>query len=212
MTLSKFIVIDGLDGSGKGTQVNLLKEWLKERSVLFTREPGGTPRAEEIRDLILKTNGHASTPLCDMLLFYASRALHIEQKIGPQLISGTSVISDRYDSSTVAFQIYGEEKSNLLPMFCAIRNALPPVYIPDAYIFLDLPAEVAFERRAKDMAQEKSKFDLKPIEYHERVRKGFEFFANEFAPKNSYFIDANQAPEHISEKMKSVVKRILEID
>lgn len=131
----KFVVIDGMDGSGKGTQIKLLQNKLIGSPVVFTREPGGTPKAEEIRE------------------------------------------------------------------------TLGSVYLPDLYLVLDLPAEVAFNRRAKDQSQHKSKFDLKPIEYHQRVRDGFRAFAR-FAPVS--FIDANRPPQAIFEDIWREVQAALQ--
>ncbi len=171
----KFIVIDGMDGSGKGTQIALLKAKLNN-VVYFTREPGGTPLAEEIRVMLLRTDGPTRNPTSDLFLFFAGRASHVEDLIAPARIDGKHFLCDRYDSSTWAFQIYGEQRHELEGLFHAIRKNLSVEYLPDAYIFLDLPAEVAFERRAKDTQQEKSRFDIKSLEYHERVRDGFRQF------------------------------------
>jgi len=208
MSDGKLIVIDGMDGSGKGTQIGKLREALSGKPVAFTREPGGALKAEEIRKLLL-SKGHTSTPLADFLLFWASRALHIEKVVLPVLGSGNSLISDRFDSSTYAFQICGEERPELLNSFLYCRSLVMGSFVPDAYIFLDLPAEVAFERRKKDSGQEKSRFDVKPIEYHKRVRKGFQTFP----PRNSvsspvYIVDANRSPEEIFEEMLGIVQKV----
>jgi dTMP kinase len=192
----KFIVIDGMDGSGKGTQVRLLQEKLAGRNVLFTREPGGSPLGEEIREILLRTEGNPRGPLADLFLFFASRASHVEDTVTPARERGMHVISDRYASSTYAFQAYGEEKRELLPLFDAVMGSLDRAkYWPDLYIFLDLPAETAYERRSKDAAQAKSGFDLKPLAYHERTRQGFKAFAETYGPVQ--FVDASRTPEQI---------------
>ena len=206
--LGKFIVIDGMDGSGKGTQLRLLQEKLVGKAGLFTREPGGAPRAEEIRQMILKTGGTASNPVCDFFLFWAARGSHVQDVVAPALTAGTHVLCDRYDSSTYAFQIFGEQSPDWLrAQFKQIRAGLPKEYLPSMYVVLDLPAEVAFGRRKKDQEQEKSKFDIKPLEYHKRVREGFKQFAVEFG--STKFVDANRTPEQMHEEIWGIVEKEL---
>src|SRR3989344_7639591 len=116
MQKGKFIVIDGIDGSGKGTQVKLLKRALGKNTI-FTHEPGGTPKAEAIRKLLLERKKEFSTPLADFLLFWAARADHVEKVILPALRAGKNVITDRFDSSTLAFQICAEQAPELKSLF-----------------------------------------------------------------------------------------------
>jgi len=204
----KFIVIDGMDGSGKGTQIERLREKLKGENVLFTREPGGTPKAEQIRQMLLDKDGPVSNPLCDFFLFWAARASHVEDFIEPARTQGTHVICDRYDSSTYAFQISGEQQG-LSSLFGDIRKQLGDKYYPDLYMILDLPPEVAYERRLRDSLQEKSRFDLKPLEYHQRVRKGFEFFATGLFAKNpAIIIDANRPPEVVHDDVWKIISEL----
>jgi dTMP kinase len=155
----KFIVIDGMDGSGKGTQLALLRSALKEFPVHYTREPGGngSDTAEFLRKVILEPDSFAisPTPLCDFFLFFGSRAQHVEEVVEPKREVGMHVISDRYDSSTWAFQICGEDRAELKELFRSVRHGLSTAFQPDLYIFLDLPAEVAFERRKKDAPRTK---------------------------------------------------------
>lgn len=202
-------MIDGMDGSGKGTQIKLLKEKLAGKPVLFTREPGGSSRAEEIRELLLREEGPQSNTVCDFFLFWAARGSHIHDVIVPAREAGTHVISDRYDSSTYAFQVWGEESHSWLEFaFEVVRNmAVTTDYHPDLYVILDLPPEVAFERRKSDATQAKSRFDTKPVTYHERVQGGFRRFANKFG--STVFVDANRTPEEIHADMWEIVSREL---
>ncbi len=209
MQHGKLIVIDGMDGSGKGTQIKFLQEKLKGHGVIFTREPGGTPKAEEIRKLLL-SGENKSTPLADFLLFWASRAIHIEQTIIPALGSGIHVISDRFDSATYAFQICGEKRPELLDSFLHCRSLIMEKVVPDAYIFLDLPAKVAFDRRNKDAQQEKSRFDLKPIAYHNRVRRGFAAFPPKGAVSSAvHIVDSNRPPEEVFNEILKIAQKEL---
>jgi dTMP kinase len=205
--LGKLIVIDGMDGSGKGTQIKLIEERLKNSPVLFTREPGGSPKAEEIRSSILKTGGPKSNAVCDFFLFWAARGSHIEDVVTPARQKGKHVICDRFDSSTFAFQIYGEKHPWLRALFKKIRGSLPARYKPDLYIVLDLPPRVAYERRRKNAEQEKSKFDIQPLAYHTRVRNGFKKFAEEFG--HTRFVDANRTPQEIHKDVWGILKSMI---
>lgn len=202
----KFIVIDGMDGSGKGEQIKLLKEKYHDGSVVFTREPGGTEMAEKIRELLLDPNGPKSNPLCDSFLFWAARASHVEQVIYPTLQAGKHVICDRYDSSSV-FQLYGEEfvpnrRPDLIDltnrMFIDIRIEFSRWCEPDLYLILDLSAERAYERIVKS-ADKGSRFDIKPLGYHERVRRGFQNFARWYP---SRMIDADHSIYQVADSVQ----------
>ncbi|MDB5225599.1 MAG: Thymidylate kinase [Candidatus Adlerbacteria bacterium] len=204
----KFIVIDGMDGCGKGTQIDLLKEALIGQGVRsrYTREPGGegVEIAEEIRKMLLRKDGPPKTPTCDFFLFWASRAAHVEMMVRPWINQGRHVISDRYDSSTFAFQIYGEGQFQLESVFLEIRGRMGLDFRPDAYILLDLPAEVADERmkiRAKEEMQKETRFDAWPLEKHESVRQGFRHFEKVVMKDDRkgkvYMIDANRSREEV---------------
>lgn len=197
-----------MDGSGKGTQLKLLQEELKGASVHFTREPGGSPRAEEIREMLLRADGTLSNPVCDFFLFWAARGSHVQDVVEPKRAMGVHVLCDRYDSSTFAFQLYGEQAPTWLhELFASTRQGLPVEYRPDLYIVLDLAAEVAYERRAKDASQEKSKFDIKPLEFHQRVREGFKHFAKDFGPVK--FVDADRPVEAVWQDVRREVLEVL---
>lgn len=216
----KFIVIDGMDGSGKGTQLKLLQEALKGLPVHYTREPGGTgsDTAEFLRKVILEADSDElrayninSVPLCDFFLFWASRAQHVEEVVEPKRKQGIHVISDRYDSSTLAFQIYGEQK-DFRHLFQDVRRQVPPYFWPEAYIILDLPAEVAYERRRKDDEQKKTRFDLKPLEYHQEVRRGFGALQRVIGGSYSkgYLVDANRPVPDVFANVINLVRHTLE--
>ncbi|MHB8710352.1 MAG: dTMP kinase [Minisyncoccota bacterium] len=193
--MSKYIVFEGMDGSGKGTQIKLLQEKLSG-PVVFTREPGGTPFAEEIRKIV-RDNPLAgkSTALNNFLLFWAAREELQHNLVVPALRSGKHVFSDRSDSSTYAFQICGEEHKELVHLFNLTRkhiflNRQPP----DLYIIFDLPAEVARERVMQDANREANHFDVRDLAYYKRVREGFREFAEHMPVE---FIDATRSPEAI---------------
>lgn len=207
----KFVVIDGMDGSGKGTQLARLRGKLSHLDVVYTREPGGTPSAEFIRDILLKPEkfDFTSHPLCDFFLFFASRALHVEQLVEPVRSLGRHVISDRYDSSTLAFQLYGE-RQDFRRLFIEVRKNLPAYFLPDAYIILDLPPEVAYQRRTQDASQEKTRFDHKPLEYHASVRQGFKMLESMVERGETvHFLDAHRSVEEVHQELSELVLSIL---
>lgn len=220
MKKGKFIVIDGPDGSGKGTQVELLKQRLIGGSIVYTREPGGVDAAEQVRTLLndVKTD---STPLADLFLFNAARALHMEKKVLPLLREGIHIITDRYDSSSFAYQLWGECATNkdkfeqLEKLFEALRLALPQEWVPDAYLFLQISPEVAHHRRLSDSTQEKSRFDLKPLAYHKDVGLGYRAFEkfSKSGPcpngKNIQYFDAELAPQALHAELLATVQHIL---
>lgn len=193
--MAKYVVFDGMDGSGKGTQMRLLEEKFSNFAV-FTREPGGTPFAEEIRKIV-RDNPLAgkSTALNNFLLFWAAREELQHNLVDPALRSGKHVFSDRGDSSTYAFQICGEEHKELSHLFNLMRKH---VFLgrqkPDLYIIFDLPAEEARERAMRDASREKNHFDIRTLAYYKRVREGFREFAEHIPVE---FIDATRSPEKI---------------
>lgn len=208
----KYIVFDGMDGSGKGTQMKLLRETFGD-SAVFTREPGGTPFAEEIRTLVLENPlAGKSTPLNNFLLFWAAREELQQNLVVPALRSGKHVFSDRGDSSTFAFQLLGEEHEELLDAFMRMRALVfaggNGRQQPDCYIVFDLPADIARARALRDARRVQNRFDLRDIEYYERVRAGFRKFAERYPV---IFVDATQSPEDIHRSVRAILAQEMDI-
>lgn len=202
---SKYIVFDGMDGSGKGTQMEFLRKRIGDVAV-FTREPGGTPFAEEIRKIV-RDNPLAgkSTPLNNFLLFWAAREELIHNLVLPALISGKHVFSDRGDSSTFAFQLWGEEYGELYNLFLSLRKLVFDGHErrePDLYIVFDLPAEVARVRALADATRIKTHFDVRDSGYYQRVRDGFRAFAGYWPVE---FVDATATPEEVHRSVIEVL-------
>lgn len=193
-TNAKYVVFDGMDGSGKGTQMASLGRL--SDLVTFTREPGGTLFAEKIRGLVRDDPlAGESTALNNFLLFWAAREELQHNLVTPTLQSGKHVFSDRGDSSTYAFQLWGEEHRELLGLFKIMRkHVLEKRHPPDLYIIFDLPAEVARARVMQDNRGELNHFDARDLEYYQRVREGFQSFAKDYPVK---LIDATQPPEQV---------------
>ena len=158
-----FVVIDGIDGCGKSTQVERLA---RTHGWIATREPGGTALGAQIRALILH-EGEVPTPLAEALLMAADRAQHVAAVILPALEAGCSVISDRYASSTVAYQGYGHEGD--LAQIATVNAIATGGLVPTMTVLLDLPVSVARVRRGSDP----DRLESLDTAFHERVRAGF---------------------------------------
>ena len=216
---SRYIVVDGLDGCGKGTQLEFLKARFASlgigNKILFIREPGSTKVAESIRNLLLSCS--EITSFTELLLFFASRAELMQHVVIPALKSGNAIISDRGDSSTLAFQLYARQRFELLPAFKCLRSEVfnSPAFRsggPDLYIFLDLAPEEAFRRMNHDTARVQTHFDRQGMEFHSRVRRGFQEFANHSGKSRIVTIDASRSPEAIHEDVWNVLREELGID
>lgn len=203
----KYVVFDGMDGSGKGTQINLLKRKLADLPVVFTREPGGTPFAEEIRKLV-RDNPLAgkSTPLNNFLLFWAAREELQHNLVVPALQAGKHVFSDRGDSSTFAFQLHGEQRDELFNSFMHLRELVFAAENgrrrPDLYIVFDLPADMARARVMQDAEREENHFDVRDLAYYERVRQGFHTFKKYYPVR---FVDARRTPEEVHRSVMMIL-------
>lgn len=180
----KFIVFEGGEGSGKTSALDYLKEELSGHRIIFTREPGGTPTAEQIRNLVLSRKVQLNDPLderAELGLFGAARIQHIERVIKPALKQGMHVICDRFSASTYAYQVFAAQRSDLEGIFAILdeifrgariqKGKLEGALEPDLYILMDVDPEVGLARSAK--RGDTNKFEDKLIEFHEQVRNGF---------------------------------------
>ncbi|MGB2580565.1 MAG: dTMP kinase, partial [Minisyncoccia bacterium] len=170
-----FIVIDGLDGCGKGTQLKLLSEraTLAGHAYTLTREPGGAKLSEAIRELFKSDLGANASALTQFLMMWASRRNYLEQVVWPSLEDNIPVFSDRGDSSTLAYQVFAKNAPELEAEFWRLRNIVFAGIPPTCYIFLDVPPSIARERAVLDESRgELSHFDTKPLEFYGRVNDG----------------------------------------
>ncbi len=201
-----FISVEGIDGVGKSTQIELLEEFLvaQGRKVMRTLEPGGTDLGQEIRHLLLHRKGDVA-PRSEALLYAADRAHHVATKIRPALERGEVVLTDRYLDSSVAYQGVGRAldaaEVRAISMF-AVENLLPALTI-----LLDLPAAVARARRSKT-GQEPDRLEREKVEFFEAVRQAYlEMAARE--PERWLVIDASASIEVMQEQIRDRVKLLL---
>lgn len=215
-----FITFEGPEGSGKTTQIRLLAEALRERDreVVTTREPGGVPAAEQIRELVLHSE---LVPEAEALLFLAARAEHARQVIRPARERGAIVICDRFTDSTLAYQGYalGLDLTQLRNLCDFASTGLQP----DLTLLLDLPVEIGLGRRlgaqlpldidltatdAAAQAQQVNILDTRATEFHRRVRKGFLKEADR-EPRRIYRVDASRSIKQVQQDIWKEVRRRL---
>ena len=203
-----FISIEGSDGSGKSTQLKRIVAYLEKQgfSVLVTREPGGTPVAEKIRELILDTDNKALTDKAEMLLYAASRAQHTAEKILPALEQGKIVISDRFADSSIAYQGYGRELGSMVAQVNAIATG---GLSPDLTIFLDVPPKVGLFRKETETSHTLDRLEMEKLEFHERVYEGYQALCKEY-PKRIYAVDGTKEPEAVFMELQKALDGLLQ--
>ncbi|MCB9973599.1 MAG: dTMP kinase [Rhodospirillales bacterium] len=203
-----FITFEGGEGAGKTTQIKLLAEKLRYNGheVLTTREPGGTPEAEKIRDLLVQREGGNWDPLSECLLFFTARRMHVETLIKPALAAGKTVISDRFTDSTVAYQGYGHGFD--LSLIARVRDLSIGAFQPQLTFLLDLPVEVGLSRskgRLSASGSAEDKFENLDIDFHQKIRSGFlEISAND--PRRCHVIDASESIEAVANNIWNIMR------
>ena len=198
MTRARFITFEGIDGSGKSTQAKRLAAHLEAagRPVLLTREPGGSPGAEEIRQLLLTGDPDRWSAETETLLFTAARRDHLEKTIEPALAAGTTVVSDRFADSTRVYQ--GATRGDLRGMVDAL-HALMIGREPDLTFIIDMDPEVALRRGLARRSGE-DRFEEMGLAFQETLRHGFLALAKA-NPDRCVVIDGNRTPEQIASEI-----------
>ena len=208
----KFITLEGGEGGGKSTQAALLAERLRRVgfNVLQTREPGGTPRAEAIRELLLSGKAKKFGPLGEAVLFYAARESHLELAIRPALERGTWVVCDRFSDSTRAYQ--GAAGGLPVSVIETIDSAVVGSTRPDLTIIFDLPPELGLKRAAQRKAEsagsgavEPDRFESMNIRFHRNLRQEFLAIAKA-EPQRCVLADATESLRRVEEKVWSIVR------
>lgn len=200
-----FITIEGPEGSGKTTATNRVVEELIKRGfdVVRTREPGGTPIAEQIRNVILDKQNTAMDPRAEALLYAAARRQHLVEKIWPATKEGKLVICDRYIDSSLAYQ--GGARGLGIQEIIDINMFATDNTWPDLTILFDIEPELGLARIAKNADREVNRLDLEKIEFHKKVRETFLLLAKK-QPERFIVIDASKDPDTV---FKNTLEAIL---
>ena len=200
-----FIVMEGPDGSGKTTQINLLKEYLEEAGYecLITREPGGTVIGEEVRQLNLNPEHKEMSPVTEMLLYAASRAQLVHEVIGPALEEGKIVISDRFVDSSIVYQ--GIARKLGISTVSAVNAPGIGIYRPDGIFFIDL-SEAEGLRRKKEQ-KNLDRMEQEGIDFHHMVSEGYRKVLS--GRPEVMKIDGGRSIDTIQKKIRNHVDELL---
>lgn len=206
MTRGLFITIEGGEGVGKSTNIEFIKTLLKEQGIecIVTREPGGTPLAEEIREVLIANRDEKVTSETELLLMFAARAQHLHQKILPALENGTWVISDRFTDATYAYQSGGRGVS--AEKVALLENFVQGDIRPDLTFLLDAPVEIGMER-AKNRGK-LDRFEEEKLEFFNRVRNNYRERAKA-EPNRFMVVDATQSLEDVQADIEVILSKKL---
>jgi dTMP kinase len=201
----RFITFEGGEGTGKSTQIRRLSAALEKRKVahIITREPGGSPGAEEIRSLVLRGDPGRWNPLTEALLFYAARADHTERTIKPALDEGKWVLCDRYSDSSYAYQ--GGGRGLARETVRRIEAIAIDDFKPDLTLIFDMPVEIGLKRSISRAGNSETRFEEMDVAFHERMRKTFLDIARR-AHDRCVVIDAGKEVDEVSEAVLHTVK------
>ncbi len=199
MSSGRFITFEGIDGAGKTSHIESLAAWMRARGdeVVVTREPGGTPLAERLRELVLH---QAMDPLTEALLVFAARRDHVVQCIEPALARGATVLCDRFTDATFAYQ--GGGRGFSLEVLSTLEGWVQQGRQPDLTLWFDLPAETAAGRRAAARAPDR--FESQDVAFFARVQQGYARRAA-LEPQRFVRLDATPAPAAVWAQLQAAV-------
>lgn len=202
-----FITFEGIEGSGKSTQIKAMADWLRKKGlrVVLTREPGGTPLASRIRSLLLDGRTKGITPTVELLLYEIARRDHVGKVIRPALERGAIVLCDRFTDATEAYQGYGR---GLSPKIIDSFNRLATGGLrPDLTFLLDLPARTGL-KRVKKRGHRPDRLERESLRFHERVRRGY--LARARREKRRFrIIDARRSRKEICHELRHALEKLL---
>jgi dTMP kinase len=210
--LSLFITFEGVEGSGKTTQIQRLKKYLTQKGVpcKVTREPGGCSIGEKIRKILLNPDHREMVAATEFLLYEAARAQHVKEVIEPFLKKEGVVLCDRFSDATLAYQGYGRRID--LKWILRLNHLSSQGVRPDVTFLLDCPSDVGLKRaiqRNRTLKQEREdRFEREEIEFHRRVRRGYLAIARK-EPRRVKVIDTRQGEEKVFEKIQKIVDNLL---
>ncbi|HCU59314.1 MAG TPA: dTMP kinase [Alphaproteobacteria bacterium] len=205
-----FITFEGGEGSGKSTQIKLLAEYLKQKSVdvVVTKEPGGTPIGVELRRLLVEGAADKMDANAEALLFFADRRIHMTQLVWPALENGKWVISDRFADSTTAYQYYAYNKRLSKEDIDMLYQFAVGDFKPDLTIILDIDPKVGLSRsfkKAEGMKTKETRNENRVLEFHQNLRQGYIQIAKQ-EPDRCVVLNAEQTIEALHQDVLAVIK------
>jgi dTMP kinase len=208
MSRGRFITLEGIEGAGKSTVAQLAGTWLAERGLTarLTREPGGTPLAERVRQIVLKHGEEPVSPVTETLLMFAARALHVQGVIAPALARGEWVVCDRFTDATRAYQ--GSGRGVNAALIETLAHAVHPQLVPDCTLLLDLPVAVGMTRARGRSGIGADRFEAETLEFFERVRNGYLVLARR-EPQRFRVIDATQPLDVIVRRVVPILAELV---
>ncbi len=205
MQKGKFITIDGVEGAGKSTQIDFICQYLADKgiNVALTREPGGTEIGEKIRTLLLSNSTgkmHADT---ELMLMFAARNEHIQNKIIPTLNQGNWVLSDRFTDASYAYQ--GGGRGLDIARIAQLEQWVMRNFAPDMTLLLDVPVEIGMQR--VESRGEKDRIEQESLDFFNRVRNAY-IARSEQYPERIKLIDSSQTTEHTQQQINAILDKL----
>jgi dTMP kinase len=207
MSRGRFITLEGIEGAGKSTVAQLIGAWLARRGVAarLTREPGGTPLAERVRQIVLAHGDEPLSPVTETLLMFAARALHVQGVIAPALARGEWVVCDRFTDATRAYQ--GSGRNVDAALIETLAQAVHPQLVPDCTLLLDLPVATGLARARGRSGSGADRFEAETLDFFERVRNGYLALARS-EPRRFRIVDAAQPLERIERSVAGILAEL----
>lgn len=207
MTAGRFITLEGIEGAGKSTVARIVCDWLKARgiAVRLTREPGGTPLAERVRQVVLERGSEQLSPATETLLMFSARGIHLENLIRPALAAGEWVVCDRFTDATRAYQGAGRGVS--MELIENLATAVQGDLRPDCTLLLDLPPAVGLARARQRSGLAADRFEAEKEEFFERVRAAYLDLARA-EPNRIHLINAAVALPEVERQVVAVLERL----
>lgn len=211
MAKGLFITVEGPEGAGKTTIIGMLAQELKERgfTVTVTREPGGIPIAEQIREVILNKENTEMDARTEALLYAAARRQHLVEKVIPHLENGSVILCDRFIDSSLAYQGYARGLG--IDEVYSINHFAIEGIMPALTIYFDIEPEVGLQRIGQHKGREVNRLDLEELHFHKKVREGYHILLERFKER-MYLIDASQPIEDVYKETLNKVLKIVEKD
>ncbi len=210
--MSLFITFEGVEGSGKTTQIRRLKRYLTQKGIpcKVTREPGGCLIGEKIRKILLNPDHREMVPLSELFLYEASRAQHVKEVIEPFLAKGVMVLCDRFSDASIAYQGYGRKLD--LGLVKRLNRLSSEGIKPHVTFLLDCPSDLGLKRAVqRNQVQRKEKeerFEREKIQFHHRVRRGYLSLAKK-EPHRVKVIDTRQGEDKTFEKVRQIIDNLI---